>query len=174
MSLEFPILCTSGTVISQLNYIQEFHKPYFLLQLLPFWSDRKCRHSLPHFKPTNTDHITDVTNGYKSLQITPTDHLSYIHILFSIKNLWIYENGLSSSPSALCSTNLETYYSIMAVAPRILIMSINLNLRLKTKLNSMVWVREPPLVGEVIANFLRIEGATWSAWRIPTAIFSTI
>jgi hypothetical protein len=40
----------------------------------------------------------------------------------------------------------------------------------------MVWVRErtipterPPLVGEVIANFLRIE---WSAWRIPTAVFS--
>jgi hypothetical protein len=37
----------------------------------------------------------------------------------------------------------------------------------------MVWVRErtipterPPLVGEVIANFFRIEGATWSAWRI--------
>jgi hypothetical protein len=35
----------------------------------------------------------------------------------------------------------------------------------------MVWVRErtipterPPLVGEVIATFLRIEGATWSAW----------
>jgi hypothetical protein len=49
----------------------------------------------------------------------------------------------------------------------------------KLKLNSMVWVRErtipterPPIVGEVIANFLRIEGATWSAWRIPTAVFS--
>jgi hypothetical protein len=48
----------------------------------------------------------------------------------------------------------------------------------KLKLNSMVWVRErtipterPPLVGEVIANFLWIEGATWS-WRIPTAVFS--
>jgi hypothetical protein len=27
-------------------------------------------------------------------------------------------------------------------------------------------------VGEVIVNFLRIEGATWSAWRIPTAVFS--
>jgi hypothetical protein len=47
------------------------------------------------------------------------------------------------------------------------------------KKNSMVWVRErtipterPPLVGEVIANFLRIVGATWSAWRIPTAVFS--
>jgi hypothetical protein len=47
------------------------------------------------------------------------------------------------------------------------------------KKNSMVWVHErtipierPPLVGEVIANFLRIEGATWSAWRIPTAVFS--
>jgi hypothetical protein len=44
---------------------------------------------------------------------------------------------------------------------------------------TMVWVREgtipterPPLVGEVIANFLRIEGATWSAWRILKAIFS--
>jgi hypothetical protein len=40
----------------------------------------------------------------------------------------------------------------------------------KKKLNSMVRVRErttpterPPLVGEVIANFLRIECATWSA-----------
>jgi hypothetical protein len=38
------------------------------------------------------------------------------------------------------------------------------------KLIFMVCVRErtiqterPPLVGEVIANFLRIEGATWSA-----------
>jgi hypothetical protein len=48
-----------------------------------------------------------------------------------------------------------------------------------TKLNSMVPVRErtipterTPLVGKVIANFLRIEGATWSAWRIPTAVFS--
>jgi hypothetical protein len=30
----------------------------------------------------------------------------------------------------------------------------------------------PPLVSEVSANFLRIEGATWSAWRIPTAVFS--
>jgi hypothetical protein len=43
----------------------------------------------------------------------------------------------------------------------------------------MVWVRErtipserPPLVGEVIANLLRIEGAMWSEWRIPTAVFS--
>jgi hypothetical protein len=28
--------------------------------------------------------------------------------------------------------------------------------------------QRPPLVGEVSANFLLIEGATWSAWRIPT------
>jgi hypothetical protein len=43
----------------------------------------------------------------------------------------------------------------------------------KLKKNSIVWVRErPQLFGEVIANFLRIEGATWSAWRIPTAVFS--
>jgi hypothetical protein len=38
----------------------------------------------------------------------------------------------------------------------------------------MVWVREriipterPPLVGEVNANFLRIDGATWSALTDP-------
>jgi hypothetical protein len=49
----------------------------------------------------------------------------------------------------------------------------------KKKKISIVWVRKriipterPPLVGEVIANFLRIEGATWSAWRIPTAVFT--
>jgi hypothetical protein len=43
----------------------------------------------------------------------------------------------------------------------------------------MIWVREwtlpteqKPLVGEVIANFCGLEGATWSAWQIPTAILS--
>jgi hypothetical protein len=47
------------------------------------------------------------------------------------------------------------------------------------KKNSMASVRQrtipieqPPFVGEVTANFLRIEGVTWSAWRIPTAVFS--
>jgi hypothetical protein len=42
------------------------------------------------------------------------------------------------------------------------------------KKHSMASVRKrtipterPPLVTEVSANFLRIEGATWSAWRIP-------
>jgi hypothetical protein len=28
----------------------------------------------------------------------------------------------------------------------------------------------PPLVGEVDANFLRIDGVPWSAQRIPTAV----
>jgi hypothetical protein len=28
----------------------------------------------------------------------------------------------------------------------------------------------PPLVGEVSANFLRIEGVAWSAQRMPTAV----
>jgi hypothetical protein len=35
-----------------------------------------------------------------------------------------------------------------------------------------ILTERPPLVIEVSANFLRIEGATWSAWRIPTAVFS--
>jgi hypothetical protein len=51
--------------------------------------------------------------------------------------------------------------------------------KLKLKLNSVALVREetipterPPIVGEVSANFLRIEGVAWSARRIPTAVFS--
>jgi hypothetical protein len=31
--------------------------------------------------------------------------------------------------------------------------------------------KQPPLVDEDSANVLRIECATWSAWRIPTAVF---
>jgi hypothetical protein len=45
------------------------------------------------------------------------------------------------------------------------------------KQNSVALVREltipterPPLVGEVSANFLRIEGVAWSAQRIPTVV----
>jgi hypothetical protein len=44
---------------------------------------------------------------------------------------------------------------------------------------SVAWVHErtisiarPPLVGEVSANILRVEGVAWSAQRIPTAVFS--
>jgi hypothetical protein len=44
---------------------------------------------------------------------------------------------------------------------------------------SVAWVQvrtvpteRPPLVGEVTVNFLWIEGTTWSAWRIPTVVFS--
>jgi hypothetical protein len=47
----------------------------------------------------------------------------------------------------------------------------------KLKLNSVALVRkliipteQPPLVGEVSANFLRIDGVAWSAQRIPTAV----
>jgi hypothetical protein len=45
------------------------------------------------------------------------------------------------------------------------------------KLNSVAVVRKrtiptkrPQLVGEVNANFLRVEGVAWSAQRIPTAV----
>jgi hypothetical protein len=43
--------------------------------------------------------------------------------------------------------------------------------------DSVAWVHErttpterPPIVGEVSAKFFGIEGATWSAWRIPKAV----
>jgi hypothetical protein len=49
----------------------------------------------------------------------------------------------------------------------------------KLQLNSVAWIRErtipterPLLVYEVTANLLPTEGATWSAWRIPTALLS--
>jgi hypothetical protein len=35
---------------------------------------------------------------------------------------------------------------------------------------SSVQTERPPLVGEVSANFLRIEGVTWSAQRIRTVV----
>jgi hypothetical protein len=47
----------------------------------------------------------------------------------------------------------------------------------KLKLNSVAVVRKrtipterPPLVGEVSANLLRVDGSAWSAQRIPTAV----
>jgi hypothetical protein len=52
-----------------------------------------------------------------------------------------------------------------------------IELKLKKKLNSVTVVRNrtilterPPLVGEVSANFLRVEGVAWSAQRIPRAV----
>jgi hypothetical protein len=52
----------------------------------------------------------------------------------------------------------------------------------KTKKNSMVWVRERTIPTDRATAacrrsdclLLRIEGATWSAWRIPTAVFSVL
>jgi hypothetical protein len=46
------------------------------------------------------------------------------------------------------------------------------HLRLCSLFVASYYTERPPLVGEVIASFLRIESATWSAWRIPTAVFS--
>jgi peptidase E len=76
-----------------------------------------------------------------------------------------------------CKRGIEEQYKVLR---KISAYAVNVNLfgddvntikkTLKAKLNSMVLVRKrtiptepPPLVGEVIANFLRIEGATWSA-----------
>jgi hypothetical protein len=49
----------------------------------------------------------------------------------------------------------------------------------KTRINSVAWVRErtipPPSdrrLSEKLVPNLRIEGDTWSEWRIPTAVLS--
>jgi hypothetical protein len=36
--------------------------------------------------------------------------------------------------------------------------------------NRIIPTERPPLVGEVSANFLRVEGVAWSVQRIPTAV----
>jgi hypothetical protein len=50
------------------------------------------------------------------------------------------------------------------------------NICKKTKLSGFSpranYTERSQFVAEVSANFLQIEGATWSAWRIPTAVFS--
>jgi hypothetical protein len=38
--------------------------------------------------------------------------------------------------------------------------------------NSMVWVREFAASRRSDCKLLRIDGATWAAWRIPTVVFS--
>jgi hypothetical protein len=90
---------------------------------------------------------------------------------------------------ALCNANGLTQHTEEAktfISLHNIVVMLNLQTCLnkyipKTTLNSMVWVRErtlptewPPLVGEVIANFLGVEGATWLAWQIPTAVFSVL
>jgi hypothetical protein len=45
------------------------------------------------------------------------------------------------------------YYSVVLVRKRI------------------IPTERPPHVGEVIVNFLRLDGVAWSAQRIPTAVF---
>jgi hypothetical protein len=69
----------------------------------------------------------------------------------------------------LCSWLIHTYISVRNVCKVTAVP--------KFKLNFVALVRErtipterPPLVGEVNANFLRIEGVAWSAQRIPTVV----
>jgi hypothetical protein len=45
----------------------------------------------------------------------------------------------------------------------------SLNLTVCSDRNSVA-VERPPLVGEVSANILRVQGVAWSSQRIPTAV----
>jgi hypothetical protein len=85
--------------------------------------------------------------------------------------------------TAPLSKRQESYYLINRITMNELFMvesmlwSCILNsIELTLKLNSVAfspqanYTERPPLVGEVRANFLRIEGVAWSAQRIPTAV----
>jgi hypothetical protein len=101
-----------------------------------------------------------------------------LHVLRKIL-IYIYIHMLLST-SLFCSVHIYFQVSLLYLSVWLILLGFVRFEHLKAKKKtSMVWVRErtipterPPLVGNVIANFLRIEGATWSAWRIPTAVFS--
>jgi hypothetical protein len=70
--------------------------------------------------------------------------------------------------------NLKYEVNVLGVLSQLILYSCS---DIKLKLNSVALVRKrtipterPPLVGEVSANFLRVEGVAWSVQRIPTAV----
>jgi hypothetical protein len=104
---------------------------------------------------------------------------SFLHFLTPPRrSLFLYSRPIlctTLSPMIKYSSNL---FEIRCKVLLIKRWRMLLVLSQQIKKNSVVWVRKrtipterPPLVGEVIAKFLWIEGATWSAWRIPTAVF---
>jgi hypothetical protein len=92
-----------------------------------------------------------------------------------------YTTRLNASTIRTCSVNVVYFEEFKTPVYILYIIVWNLAVLWSSNnlTNSMAWVRErtlrterPPLVGEVIANFFWVEGATWSASRIPPAVFS--
>jgi hypothetical protein len=116
-------------------------------------------------------------------------NLKYFSVFFSVCAFWLVTGSAVKSTSLMQLRNNSVYGALFdnRFLPWrckqvswwwLYDMSLAATHTHKRK-NSMVWVREwtipterPPLSDEVIDNFLRIEGATWSAWRIPMAVFS--
>jgi hypothetical protein len=97
----------------------------------------------------------------------------YLPSIWMLKTLTPQCNALKTVISQKVNKPMQHNAKIYVKVPR------RFNISAYVKKTSMVWVRERttpterrPLVNKVIANFLRIEDATWSAWRIPTVVFS--
>jgi hypothetical protein len=105
-------------------------------------------------------------------------HTWYVFILIEFSNLCHESDSYRHFVGTCSSVALRSchHYSNGLFCP---VLHTRLTLprtKLKKKLNSMVWVREWTIATAACrrsdCQLLRIESATWSAWRIPMAVFS--
>jgi hypothetical protein len=118
--------------------------------------------------------------GYSSNFLAQSNHCP---VTIRAESGWLRRAASSTAPQAAFSIQtlpLSAYvtdYRHFSELNRI-ITTINTNLKKQKTVASVrkqtIPTDRPPLVGEVSANFLRREGATWSAGRIPTAVFSAL
>jgi hypothetical protein len=69
------------------------------------------------------------------LPFKETLHTADFLIFVVLKNICTYKKGLGNAQPALCSTVLQTSYSIIAVAPLFLNISLTLTLRVYYNIN---------------------------------------
>jgi hypothetical protein len=126
------------------------------------------RLSGPHSRPTTSQKICSAGNWARDLWICS-------------QKIWPLDRTGSRFLCSCCDCVTSIIRQSSSVMTKITYRPIMVWFFLtgKVKDNLVGWVRErtiplerPPLVGEVSANFFRIQGATWSAWWIPAAIFS--
>jgi hypothetical protein len=107
-----------------------------------------------------------------------TDMLDYTERDEGCRAWMRYSNSSPSDPHLQCCYNHCHFPSCHTSHRMQFRCYIHPSIHTHTHTNSMgsvckrtIPTKRLPLVSEVSANFLRIEGATWSVWRIPMAVF---
>jgi hypothetical protein len=112
---------------------------------------RYCRcNPCPGFRETNAGIISWNAQRQAKRSSQSTDHNKETSVLIAVRSPQL------RCPMARSGHKVPTFY-----VPRVI------------RKNPVAWVTERPLlVCKVSANFWGWTGATWSAWRIPKAVFS--